>query len=175
MATRDMMMCIVTRTLCPVSWQGLVWQFAKKLSHVHPDTPIHLIMDNVYGYGSIECFEQYKEFLWNKFNVKIINQIPNSFETFVLDLDTCMSIQAQVHWKYFCKVKRSDALAVSVAAVWDSFENHKTLKNIHERWKMVTLFIIQAHGYFESFEYFYKQRSDIYPYFLSKDWHWTIS
>ena len=59
----------------------------EKFSHVHPDTVIHLIMNNAGGHGSIECIGQYKEYLVSEFNVNIINQIPNSPETNILDLD----------------------------------------------------------------------------------------
>ena len=118
----------------------------EKFSHVHPDTTIHLIMDNAGGHGSIECVSQYKEFLWNEFKVNVINQIPNSPETNMLDLGAWMSIQAQVQKEHFRKVKRQDALAASVETAWEGFGNKTTLAKIHERWKKVMHLIIQADG-----------------------------
>ena len=103
-------------------------------------------MDNAGGHGSIECVSQYKEFLWNEFKVNVINQIPNSPETNMLDLGAWMSIQAQVQKEHFRKVKRQDALAASVETAWEGFGNKTILAKIHERWKQVMHLIIQADG-----------------------------
>ena len=98
------------------------------------------------GHGSIECIGQYKAYIGSEFNINVINQIPNSPETNMLDLGTWMSIQVQVQKEHFRKVKRQDALAASVDAAWESFGNKTTLEKIHKRWKKVMHLIIEADG-----------------------------
>ena len=47
---------------------------------------IHLTIDNDGGHGTVLEIEIYKKTSLDKFNIKIIHQVPNSPETNLLDL-----------------------------------------------------------------------------------------
>ena len=60
------------------------------------DDVTHLMMDNAGGHGSNEAVEKYTEDLKNKYKIEIIQQVPRSPETNVLDLGIWMSLQSAV-------------------------------------------------------------------------------
>ena len=47
---------------------------------------IYLTIDNVGGHGNVPEIKTYKKTSLDKFNIKIIHQVPNSPETNLLDL-----------------------------------------------------------------------------------------
>ena len=55
-----------------------------------------LMMDNAGGHGSNEAVEKHTEDLKNKCKIEIIQQVPRSPETNVLDLGIWMSLQSAV-------------------------------------------------------------------------------
>ena len=52
------------------------------------------MMDNAGGHGSNEAVEKYTEDLKNKYKIEIIQQVPRSPETNVLDLGICLDVFA---------------------------------------------------------------------------------
>ena len=70
-----------------------------------------LVMDNAGGHGSNEAVEKYTEDLKNKHKIEIIQQVPRSPETNVLDLGIWMSLQSAVEKEHRGQKNDANALA----------------------------------------------------------------
>ena len=59
---------------------------------VQEDKPIYLVLDSAGGHGTKEAIAQYKAMMKNDYNIILVNQIPQSPETNVLDLSIWISL-----------------------------------------------------------------------------------
>ena len=76
------------------------------------------MLDNAGGHGSNEAVEKYTEDLKNKYKIEIIQQVPRSPETNVLDLGIWMSLQSAVEKEHRGQKNDANALDKTVMKVW---------------------------------------------------------
>ena len=95
-------------------------------------------MDNAGGHGTDDCVKEYTRILSKDYNIQIIQQVPRSPETNVLDLGIWMSLQSAVESKHWGKCNNAETLHATVTEVWadvasaDAFENvFNKLPNIY--------------------------------------------
>jgi hypothetical protein len=121
---------------------------------VDPDVPIHLFMDNAGGHGSDEAKKEYVSILFNKFNILVIWQIPNSPETNMLDLGVWRTIQAMVEYLHRQRRMDTDVLALSVEEAFKKLDGYDKLEAVAERWIKVLDLIILGKGTNDKVEQF---------------------
>lgn len=117
-----------------------------KFHWVPDDEIIYLIMDNAGGHGTIEAVEQYTLQLLLEFNIVIIQQIPRSPETNVLDLGIWMALQALVERIHYGRRCDNDTLAKSVEVVWDTIDQSQAFQNVWMRLRNVLVLIKKDNG-----------------------------
>eukprot|EP00797_Seminavis_robusta_P036758 Sro94_g048770.2 (261) ;mRNA; f:2271-3053 len=108
---------------------------------------IELVMENAGGHGTKDCIEEYEKALKEKFNVKVIHQVPRSPETNLLDLGIWCGLQHYVETVHRKKTKTStDALARTVINAWSRYNSFESFANVYRRWDKVLSLIIGASG-----------------------------
>ena len=85
----------------------------------------HLMMDNAGGHGSNEAVEKYTEDLKNKYKIEIIQQVPRSPETNVLDLGIWMSLQSAVEKEHRGQKNDANALDKTVMRKYGPMSHQK--------------------------------------------------
>jgi len=91
---------------------------------------IYLIMDNAGGHGTDKAVENYTKELFDEFNIKVVQQVPRSPETNVLDLGVWMSLQSSVEKEHHGKKCDADALDSTVMRVWDAVASVDAFQNV---------------------------------------------
>ena len=72
------------RTWLPVT-DAMLWGRCTPYSCPDEDI-VYLVMDNAGGHGTDDCVKEYTHILFEDYNIQIIQQVPRSPETNVLDL-----------------------------------------------------------------------------------------
>ena len=91
---------------------------------------IYLVMDNAGGHGTKDAVDQYTKELLDKHNIEIIQQVPRSPETNVLDLGIWMSLQSAVEKEHHGRRCDADALDETVMKVWGDVASEDAFKNV---------------------------------------------
>ena len=94
------------------------------------DVVTHLMMDNAGGHGSNEAVEMHTEDLKNKYKIEIIQQVPRSPETNVLDLGIWMSLQSAVEKEHRGQKNDANALDKTVMKVWANVASKEAFLNV---------------------------------------------
>ena len=89
-----------------------------------------LMMDNAGGHGSNEAVEKCTEDLKNKCKIEIIQQVPRSPETNVLDLGIWMSLQSAVEKEHRGQKNDASALDKTVMKVWANVASKEAFLNV---------------------------------------------
>ena len=85
---------------------------------VPPEDFVYLVMDNAGGHGTDDCVKEYTRILVEDYNIQIIQQVPRSPETNVLDLGIWMSLQSAVEAKHRGRCCNAEILVTTVMEVW---------------------------------------------------------
>ncbi len=111
-----------------------------------PNRLIYLFMDNAGGHGTNDATAQYTGILWNELKAEVVQQVPRSPETNMLDLCMLMSIQAavtRVHYRQRC---HHNALTRSVVDARNNYLSPDAFKNVFERLRVVLSCIVEDGG-----------------------------
>ena len=85
-------------------------------------------MDNAGGHGTDEAVQSYTDMLKSEYTIEIIQQVPRSPETNMLDLGLWRSMQSAVEKEHAFKVYDADALNRSVEKAWNDRLNPEVFK-----------------------------------------------
>ena len=91
---------------------------------------IHLVMDNAGGHGTDTAVKKYTEDLKNKYKIEIVQQVPRSPETNVLDLGIWMSLQSAVEKEHRGQKNDANALDKTVMKVWADVASKDAFLNV---------------------------------------------
>ena len=86
----------------------------------------YLVMDNTGGHGTDSTIEKYTTEMLEKYNIQIIQQVPRSPYTNLLDLGVWCALQARVERTHYMRRCEVGALVKSVLETWN------TDPNLHE-------------------------------------------
>ena len=107
---------------------------------------IDFFLDNAGGHGTDEAKAEYVDMLKERYNIRVVWQIPQSPETNMLDLGLWCSLQSKVELTHRTKTKANqDALARSCMEAWNSLEVSK-LSAVAKRWTKVLNIICHSRG-----------------------------
>jgi len=98
--------------------------------NVQQSDTIYLVMDNAGGHGTDEAVSQYTEDLKNKYKIEIVQQVPRSPETNVLDLGIWMSLQSAVEKEHRGQKCDANALDGTVMRVWENVASEDAFRNV---------------------------------------------
>lgn len=120
---------------CDSKWMletmGEVAQAIRAAYHWIPaDQIIYLVMDNAGGHGTDKAVEAYTKQLLDEHKIEIIQQVPRSPETNVLDLGIWMSLQSAVEKEHRNMRHDANALNETVMRVWDAVASEDAFKNV---------------------------------------------
>ena len=114
--------------------------------NVQESDVIYLMMDNAGGHGSNEAVEKYTEDLKNKYKIEIIQQVPRSPETNVLDLGIWMSLQSAVEKEHRGQKNDANALDKTVMKVWADVASKEAFLNVFEKLPVIYNNIKRSRG-----------------------------
>ena len=103
-------------------------------------------MDNAGGHGTDEAVDQYTKQLLDDHKIKIVQQVPRSPETNVLDLGIWMSLQAAVEREHRSKCCDANALDETVARVWRDVASVSAFTNVFEKLPIIYANIKNCRG-----------------------------
>ena len=103
-------------------------------------------MDNAGGHGTDEAVKSYTEMLKSEYTIEIIQQVPRSPETNMLDLGLWRSMQSAVEKEHAFKVYDADALNRSVEKAWNDRLKPEVFKRVYERLRKVLKLIESDNG-----------------------------
>lgn len=110
------------------------------------DQIIYLVMDNAGGHGTEDTIWDYT-LLLSQYKIEVVQQIPRSPETNLLDLGIWMSIQSAVEREHQFKCHEANALASSVERAWSKrFADGKVFQSVSRRLRKVLDLIIDGNG-----------------------------
>ncbi len=107
---------------------------------------IYLGMDNAGGHGTDDAVKQYTCELKERFNIEVVQQVPRSPETNLLDLGIWISIQSAVEKEHTFKVYDADALARSVERAWNERLNPDVFGRVYDHLLKVLALILEDNG-----------------------------
>lgn len=117
-----------------------------KMSWVPAHETIYLFMDNAGGHGTDAAVKKYTEELEDRHNIIIIQQVPRSPETNMLDLGVWRSIQCAVEKEHLYMRYHADSLARTVERAWDTRLKPEAFKKVYDRLYLVLRLIIEDNG-----------------------------
>ena len=107
---------------------------------------IDLLLDNAGGHGTDEAKAEYTDMLKERYNIRVVWQVPQSPETNMLDLGLWCALQSKVELTHRNKTKASqDALARSCLDAWNDLDVEK-LTSVAKRWTKVLNIICHSRG-----------------------------
>ena len=122
-------------------------QIRESMSWVPRTTPIFLSMDNAGGHGTKEAVEKYTNDLQRNHKVTIVQQVPRSPETNMLDLGVWCALQSVVEKEHREKTKSdANALARTVDYAWHNRFGPEIMQKVYDRWEQVLKIIIKEKG-----------------------------
>ena len=117
-----------------------------KLFWVKMSTPLYLVMDNAGGHGTDQCVSNYTTILKQEYNIEIIQQIPRSPYTNVLDLGVWAGLQSMVERAHFMKRCNLEALVRTVYSVWNTGKLDTIIRKVFLRLERVLALINEGKG-----------------------------
>ena len=121
------------RSLCRIDW-NFIFLTTSQTGSKRRDNPntdiIYLVMDNAGGHGTKDAVDQYTKELLDKHNIEIIQQVPRSPETNVLDLGIWMSLQSAVKKEHRGQKNDANALDKTVMKVWANVASKEAFLNV---------------------------------------------
>ena len=118
----------------------------EKMSWVPLTTTIILFMDNAGGHGTDNAVKQYTQHLLHRYRIQIVQQVPRSPETNLLDLGIWRSIQSAVENEHRLKRYEANALARSVERAWNHRLKPTVFQNVYGRLLQVFTLIVLDNG-----------------------------
>ena len=136
---------------CDSKWMlesmGEVAEAIRAAHHWIPaDQIIYLVMDNAGGHGTDEAVNQYTKKLLDDHKIKIVQQVPRSPETNVLDLGIWMSLQAAVEREHRSRCCDANALDETVVTVWKDVASVSAFTNVFEKLPIIYANIKNCRG-----------------------------
>lgn len=129
---------VTTDVSCDSKWMletmGEVAEAIRAAHHWIPsEQVIYLVMDNAGGHGTDQAVQQYTKQLLDEHNIEIIQQVPRSPETNVLDLGIWMSLQAAVEREHRNQRQDPNTLHETVMKVWDAVASEEAFQNVFKK------------------------------------------
>lgn len=129
---------VTTDVSCDSKWMletmGEVAEAIRAAYHWIPsEQVIYLVMDNAGGHGTDQAVQQYTKQLLDEHGIEIIQQVPRSPETNVLDLGIWMSLQAAVEREHRNRRQDPNTLHETVMKVWDAVASEEAFQNVFKK------------------------------------------
>ena len=104
------------------------------------------MIDNAGCHDTNDCVQEYTARLRTEYNIEIIQQVPRSPFTNVLDLGVWAALQAAVEKRHFMKRCQTDALVRTVLDTWVNGFLDEIISKVFKRLEKVLCLINKGEG-----------------------------